>query len=431
MSARPMLPSDERLRAALTREPSPGLAADVFAELALALDATPQVRRRWIGWPVRHALPSLGPSLARRRLGTFALVIVALLALLASIAVVGLVGSLRHTPPLGLARPGLIVYDSGGDLFLAQADGTASRAITSGTDTEIEPAFSVDGSHIAYFRLMAGTTTVRLIVANADGGGPRPVAELAATAANSGAQVAFVRVAWSPDGRRIAYSAPVAGRAQLFVVGLDGSPPVQIGPPTLDGQDPAWSPDGLRIAVRGGHFDEDRGIYVIDADGRGDPVAISRPAELATTRDTQFSGPAWSHDGTAIAWSQVVVPGESHVFIASPAGGDPRDISGGGRNDWTPAWSPDGSWISWRTGQPAGPGQFVVAKPDGSQRSTLPPTVLGTPLWSPDGQKLIGAAPNLTTGWADRLLLIDIAAGTSVEIPAEPNGDASWQRLGP
>jgi TolB protein len=426
-----MLPSDQRLRDALTREPSPGLAADVFAELALALETTPQVRRRWIGWPVRDVLPGVGPSLARRRLGTFALVVVALLALLAGVAVVGLVGSLRHAPPLGLARPGVIGYDSGGDIFLADSDGTASRAITSSADTEIEPAFALDGSHIAYFSLLAGTTTVRLIVANPDGADARPVAEFAAMAANSGAQVAFIGLAWSPDGRRIAYSAPVAGRAQLFVVGLDGSPPVKIGPPTLEAQDPAWSPDGARIAVRGGHFDKQRGIYVIDSDGRGSPVLISQPPELGMTQDTQFSGPAWSPDGAVIAYSQVVVPGESHVFVGSPAGSDTRDISGGGQYDWTPRWSPDGRWIAWRAGQPVRPGQFVVAKPDGSQRSPLPPTVLGTPIWSPDGRTLIGAAPNVATGSADRLLLIDIAAGTSTEILAEPNGDASWQRLGP
>ena len=71
MSARPMLPSDERLRAALTREPSAGLAADVFAELTLAFDAAPQVRRRLIGWLVLDALPGMGPTVARRRLGTF------------------------------------------------------------------------------------------------------------------------------------------------------------------------------------------------------------------------------------------------------------------------------------------------------------------------------------------------------------------------
>ena len=55
-----------------------------------------------------------------------------LLALLVSIALVGLVGGRRHPLPAGLARPGLIAFDSAGDIFVSPADGTPARALTQG-----------------------------------------------------------------------------------------------------------------------------------------------------------------------------------------------------------------------------------------------------------------------------------------------------------
>ncbi len=165
---RPEAPPDVRIQRALTREPSPGLAHDVFADIADALERTPQVRSWRIGWPMRAAMPALGGSAARRRLGTAGLAFVTLLVLLAGIAVVGLVGGRRHPLPPGLARPGLIAFDSAGDIFVSPADGTPARPLTTGPDKDIEAVFSPDGTRIAYLSLVAGTSQVTLNVVAAD-----------------------------------------------------------------------------------------------------------------------------------------------------------------------------------------------------------------------------------------------------------------------
>ena len=59
---RPDAPPDARIRSALTRDPSAGLARDLFADIADALDRTPQVRSWRIGWPIRNTMPVVGES---------------------------------------------------------------------------------------------------------------------------------------------------------------------------------------------------------------------------------------------------------------------------------------------------------------------------------------------------------------------------------
>ncbi len=432
MTTRPDAPPDARIQVALTRDASPGLARDVFADIADALERTPQVRSWRIGWPMRAAMPVVGESLARRRLGTAVLALVTLAALLASFAFVGLVGSRRHPLPTGLARPGLIAFDSGGDVFVSLADGTLARPLTTGPDDDIEAVFSPDGTLIAYLSLVAGSSQVRLNVVAADAPtqAPTVVAELAASQHSTGPLVPYIHIAWSPDSTRIAYTALAGGNPQLFVASLNGSASVPIGPPDIEGESPVWSPDGRQIAFRGGHFNQDRGIYVMAADGTGTPLRLTAPSRAQTTPDIMFSAPAWSPEGDLIAYSSIVDDGGSHVFVVSSRGGDPQDVSGQpGVSDWSPAWSPGGDWLAWRAGPESATGQFIVARPDGTGRSVLPPAVSGAPVWSPDGRQLIGASPNPASGTTDRLIVIDVVTGTSFDIPAQLAGDPSWQRL--
>src|SRR2546430_4417066 len=96
--------------------------------------------------------------------------------------------------------------------------------------------------------LDARSAVVRLFVAKADGSGQAIAAATVAVAKATGASIDWDRISWSPDGRRLAYTSPVNGAQQMFVVGADGSEPHEVGDPSLEGHDPAWSPDGTRIA---------------------------------------------------------------------------------------------------------------------------------------------------------------------------------------
>lgn len=76
-------------------------------------------------------------------------------------------------------------------------------------------------------------------VANRDGSGLHQVTTMRATELGIGG--------WSPDGRRIVIDAAIAGNSDVYVVDLDGRPPVRLtSDPTFDGT-PEWSSDGQWI----------------------------------------------------------------------------------------------------------------------------------------------------------------------------------------
>jgi hypothetical protein len=101
----------------------------------------------------------------------------------------------------------------------------------------------------------------------------------------------------SPDGRRIAYAEKVNGRAQVFLMDIDGSNQHRL---TFDGRRdraPHWSPDGRRIvyfSVPGGGGGRGNGVddmWSIAATG-------GRPRHLASNAEA----PVYSPDGHQIAF---------------------------------------------------------------------------------------------------------------------------------
>lgn len=86
--------------------------------------------------------------------------------------------------------------------------------------------------------------------------------------------------AFSPDNSKIAYvytvhdlTPPYTGRNQIFVMNADGSQKEQLTHDDLGVTAPAWSSDGTRIAFLS-NPDYEGGIYIINSDGSGEPIRI-------------------------------------------------------------------------------------------------------------------------------------------------------------
>ena len=90
--------------------------------------------------------------------------------------------------------------------------------------------------------------------------------------------------AWSPDGTKIAFDSDRDGDHEIYVMNADGSNATQLTNNTDDDRGPNWSADGTKIA-----FQSDRGgehkIHVINAAGSGQ-------AQLTGTADWDFH-PSW------------------------------------------------------------------------------------------------------------------------------------------
>jgi Tol biopolymer transport system component/DNA-binding winged helix-turn-helix (wHTH) protein len=105
------------------------------------------------------------------------------------------------------------------------------------TRVDFPGRFSRDGERVAF--LSDRTGWAEAWVANRDGSGLHQVTTMRATELGIGG--------WSPDGRRIVIDAAIAGNSDVYLVDLDGRPPVRLtSDPTFDGL-AEWSSDGQWI----------------------------------------------------------------------------------------------------------------------------------------------------------------------------------------
>jgi TolB protein len=144
-------------------------------------------------------------------------------------------------PALGAERIAF-ASDRDGDLeiYVANPDGSALRALTENAVDDYGPEFSPDGSRIVFASTRTGTG---FWVMNADGSGQTQLA------VPIGGALGTPR--WSPDGSSIVFDAGVRRGADvvfgIHVVAPDGSGLRTLTTVSQDGQ-PTWSRDGSRIA---------------------------------------------------------------------------------------------------------------------------------------------------------------------------------------
>jgi len=136
----------------------------------------------------------------------------------------------RDQVDVGLRFMGLEALRTTGRL-----DGVAQ--FSDSTHVDYPGRFSRDGGRVAFLSDRSGWAEAW--VANRDGSDLHRVTTMRATELGIGG--------WSPDGRRIVIDAAIAGNSDVYLVDLDGRPPVPLtSDPTFDGL-PEWSSDGQWI----------------------------------------------------------------------------------------------------------------------------------------------------------------------------------------
>jgi dipeptidyl aminopeptidase/acylaminoacyl peptidase len=187
---------------------------------------------------------------------------------------------------------------------------------------------------------------------------------------------------WSPDGGRIAFTSYRDGNAEIYLMNADGSGVRRLTGNPADDTEPTWSPDGRKIAFVSTR-DFGSNIYTMNADGS---------AVVSLTTAGGFH-PSWSLDGTSIAFSRVVQLCQfdvclADVFVIPAVGGSATNLT---RNKsgtaYEPAWSPDGSRIAYSQDR-----RIWTIRADGTEKTGL---TAGQEfvqdvevVWSPDGSKL-------------------------------------------
>ncbi len=170
------------------------------------------------------------------------------------------------------------------ELQVADVDGQGAQTILSSNEPIISPAWSPDGSQLAYVSfeqkkpvvyVQSLTTGQRRAVANFLGSNSAP--------------------AWSPDGKRLAVVLSKDGGSQIFLINTDGSGVTRLTQSSAIDTEPNFSPDGKLIL-----FTSDRG---------GSPQIYGMSTSGGEVRRLTFEGtynvsPRFSPDGKSFTFIQ-------------------------------------------------------------------------------------------------------------------------------
>jgi WD40 repeat protein len=181
---------------------------------------------------------------------------------------------------------------------VVNADGTGQRTLV---NSGLQGDWSPDGTHIVYVvgGPQATATGSTIWIANADGSRARRL--------TSGDDR---HPRWSPDGSTIAFdhntSQGTGGGPALFTIHVDGTGLTEVpGSSQLTSYQPAWSPDSRRLAFAGYDYGLNRiDVYVVDlVGGNGAPTRVTNSPGGSTYIDNMDYAPTWSPDGAHLAYT--------------------------------------------------------------------------------------------------------------------------------
>jgi Tol biopolymer transport system component len=258
---------------------------------------------------------------------------------------------------------------------------------------------------------------------------------------------------WSPDGATLVYMSGVAqggdagagpdSRQLMIFDGMASRPITPLREGVYD-YSPAWSPDGSMLAFArttqtGNRYRSTLITRSLATGAERRLVAVDLGARLSSVGE-----PAWSPDGSMIAYTHSRLDSEYHfrplIRVVSSAGGEPRTLI---RDAQSPAWSPDGSKLAFasvrdRNGRRCGShecwyaGELYTARADGSgaRRLTANEGDDARPTWSPDGSRLLFTSDrNLPEGDSSEVYSVasDGTCLTWLTNGTPSSGEPSWR----
>jgi Tol biopolymer transport system component/serine/threonine protein kinase len=358
-------------------------------------------------------------------------------------------------------------------IYVRALEGGEATRITAGPAAEVSPAWSPDGSRLAFLRTTADRTAIFVASPGPAPGGRPP--QMIAHVFSQRIEAVGRQLHWSPGGRELAV-VDKASAAEPFAIYLvrvaDGTKERLTAPPlgSIGDSSPEFSPDGTAISFLRSPSSGIGEVWVV-------PIGHGAAARRLTTGNRGILSQTWAPDGRTIVFSSGRTGG--YALWATPArGGTPWRIPGLGSgaaeasfspdgrylayaqsfldtnlwrmqlagettvtgtrklaassvDDSSPQYSPDGRRIAFRSDR-SGYHEIWVCDSEGSQATQLthlngPPA--GTPRWSPGGRWIsFDSRPDGRAG----IYVVSAAGGTPRRVTSGQAEDvaASWSRDG-
>jgi len=235
--------------------------------------------------------------------------------------------------------------------------------------------------------------------------------------------------AWSPDGTQIAFVSARSGAAQVYRMDADGGNVRQLTT-DLQNDQPVWLPDGQQIAVR---TTDGQGLWwwrVVD-------LITYQVVDLTeASYDFYFQKQAWSPTAPEIAFMSLAEQagrndGSSQIHVKAIDGSYERALTDNVWANVNPVWSPDGerlAFLSEMHGEYNIFALYVMDADGGNVHQISEPIFTESAVisWSPDGKQI--AIGDVFLG---KILLFDVISGQNSELlpleEGESMGDPTWQ----
>lgn len=232
----------------------------------------------------------------------------------------------------------------------------------------------------------------------------------AVVAFRSGEPARPAGTAHMPIGGDIAFATGVAGHWQIFTVATDGEQATPLTDLPTNQLHPAWSPDGTKIAFDAQSGDGAMQIRVMDADGSN--------LQTLTEGSAWNYLPAWSPDGDRLAFVSNR-DGNDEIYVMNTDGSGQERLTTDVDEDLSPSWSPDGTQIAFQSDRD-GFNQIYVMNADGSGVTRLIGTEGFDPAWSPDGARIAFAS---TTDGNPEVYSISLDGSSLTRLTHDPSHD--------
>jgi len=206
------------------------------------------------------------------------------------------------------------------DVQVMRRDGTGRRTLVPSPDRETDPQWSPDGTRLSYVRLAkADEQDFRkswIWTVRPDGTGAKRL-------------VLGNNARWSPEGKRLVFSAPTAkSDGDLFVINADGSGLRRLLSTPLLEWPSDWSPNGRQILFTR-QLPAGTDMYSMNADG-------SNVRRLTNARGDDIGG-TWSPDGKRIVFTSQRFR-LAHLFVMRADGRGERQLTRRSAEDFEPSW---------------------------------------------------------------------------------------------